>query len=73
MLLGKQLDGKKKTMASSLDELKVRHTALTKRLERLLNLREMMANPDRLLDNDIRLVRMSIVDVREKIDAHPHR
>jgi hypothetical protein len=60
-------------MASSLDELKVRHTALTKRLERLLNLKEMMANPDKQLDNDIRLVRMSIDDVRKKIDDHPHR
>lgn len=60
-------------MASSLDELKVRHTSLTKRLERLLNLKEMMANPDKQLDNDIRLVRMNIDDVRKKIDVHPHR
>ena len=60
-------------MASSLEELKVRHTALTKRLERLLNLKEMMANPDKQLDNDIRLTNMRIADVQKEIDAHPHR
>jgi predicted nucleic acid-binding Zn-ribbon protein len=60
-------------MASSLDELKIRHTALTKRLERLLNLKEMMANPDKQLDNDIRLTNMRIADVQKEIDAHPHR
>ena len=60
-------------MASSLQELKVRHTALTKKLERLLNLQEMMSNPDAELNNNIRLTRMRIADVREKIDAHPNR
>jgi predicted nucleic acid-binding Zn-ribbon protein len=60
-------------MASSLQELKVRHTALAKKLERLLNLQEMMSNPDAELNNNIRLTRMRIADVREKIDAHPNR
>jgi hypothetical protein len=60
-------------MASSLEELKHRHTTLNVMLERLLNLREMMANPDKQLDNDIRLTRMRVNDVKREIDAHPHR
>jgi len=60
-------------MASSLTELQYRQGTLTNRLERLLSLQSMMANPDKRLENDIRLTRLSLDDVRKQIANRNNR
>jgi hypothetical protein len=60
-------------MASTLTELQYRQGTLSKRLERLLSLQSMMANPDKQLENDIRLTRLSLDDVRKQIDSRINR
>ena len=55
-------------MASTLTELQYRHGTLSNKLGRLLSLQSMMANPDKALENDIRLTRLYLDDVRRQID-----
>lgn len=60
-------------MASTLKELEFRHGTLTSKLEKLLSLQSMMANPDKQLENDIRLTRLYLDDVRRQIDSRTNR
>jgi len=60
-------------MASTLAELKYRETALASKLQRLLNLQSMMTKEDKEIDHNIRMTRLYLDEVRDKINEHPHR
>ena len=60
-------------MASTLQEMVYNRDKLSEKLQRLLNLQSMMTKEDAQLNNDIRLTRMRLDDIRRKIDEHPHR